>query len=74
MRVRYKSISAGVGGCIHPGEVREVSDAYAQTLITGGYAEAVDPVELTKEPAPVPVTSVAAVHKASPKPAPKKRK
>jgi len=53
MRVRYKTISAGAGGCVLPGAVRDEPDAYAQVLIEGGYAEAIDPLpvkEAAKEP------------------------
>ena len=41
MKVRYKTLSAGPGGVIRVGEVRDVDDAIGKALISGGYAEAV---------------------------------
>lgn len=50
MRVRFKTISAGPKGALFPGDLLDVSDAEAKTLVQRGYADYVTP----PEPEPVP--------------------
>ena len=50
MRVRFKTISAGPRGAIFPGDLLDVSESEAKTLVDGGYAEYVEPPKSEPEP------------------------
>jgi hypothetical protein len=60
MKVKFKTLSAGAGGIIRPGDVVEVSDSEGKLLIDCGYAENVPSgapqcfIEYQHEPAPEP--------------------
>jgi hypothetical protein len=41
MKVRYKTLAAGPGGVIRPGDEAEVTEQLGKQLVSGGYAEAI---------------------------------
>lgn len=41
MKVRYKTLAAGPGGVIRPGDEAEVTEQLGKQLVSGGYADAI---------------------------------
>lgn len=44
MRIRMITLSAGVDGIVHPGEILDLPQKEAEVLLLGGYAAPVDNV------------------------------